>query len=77
MINSQRKKPTIGLIKSAVHADAEAVNDIIQHYRPYIIKLCTIEIYNKYGLAYSYVDEYMCYCLELKLISVILDFKIK
>ncbi len=51
--------------------DTDAVEQVLQHYRGYINKLCTGILYDKHGQPHVCIDEYMKRHLEIKLISSI------
>ena len=44
---------------------------VLQHYRGYINKLCTGILYDKHGQPHVCIDEYIKRHLEIKLISSI------
>ena len=60
---------TLTLSVSLFYTDA--VEQVLQHYRGYINKLCTGILYDKHGQPHVCIDEYMKRHLEIKLISSI------
>lgn len=65
------------VIELAVTGDTNAISKVLEHYKYYIRKLALQEYYNENGERKFYVDETLKQQLEIKLITKILDFKIK
>lgn len=59
------------VIEAARAGDPLAVERILQYYEGYINKLCTRTLYDKDGLPYIGIDEYMKHRLQAKLVEVI------
>ena len=49
----------LSVIRSACAGDTDAVEQVLQHYRGYINKLCTGILYDKHGQPHVCIDEYM------------------
>lgn len=64
------------IVQKASSGNPEAINKVLKHYEPYICKLSLRLVYDEFGNAYMMVDEYMRRCLETKLITQILNFKV-
>lgn len=64
------------IIQKASGGNIEAINNVLKHYEPYICRLSLRLVYDDFGNAYMMVDEYMRRCLETKLITQILNFKL-
>ncbi len=69
--HTRREFLTLSLMRSACAGDPDAVEQVLRHYRGYIIKLCTGIFYDKHGQPHVCIDEYMKRHLEIKLISSI------
>ena len=61
----------LSVIEAARAGDPLAVERILRYYEGYINKLCTRTLYDKDGLPYIGVDEYMKHCLQAKLVEAI------
>lgn len=59
------------VIEAAREGDPLALERILQYYDRYINKLCTRTLYDKNGLPYIGVDEYMKHRLQAKLTEAI------
>lgn len=59
------------VIEAARAGDPLAVERILRYYEGYINKLCTRTLYDKDGLPYIGIDEYMKHRLQAKLVEVI------
>ena len=69
--HTSREFLPLSVIRSAYAGDTDAVEQVLQHYRGYINKLCTGILYDKHGQPHVCIDEYMKNHLEIKLISSI------
>ena len=72
-----RKKPEFETIQAAIEGDAEAINQILSYFQPFINSECKREYKDEFGRVHYVVDEYMKRRMETKLITKILDFKIR
>ena len=61
----------MGLIELARAGNPLAIAQVLRYYDRYINKICTRTLYDKNGLPYTGVDEYMKYRLQAKLTEVI------
>ena len=61
----------LSVIEAAGAGDPLAVERILRYYEGYINKLCTRTLYDKDGLPYIGIDEYMKHRLQAKLVEVI------
>lgn len=59
------------VIEAAHEGDPLALERILRYYDRYINKLCTRTLYDKNGLPYIGVDEYMKHRLQAKLTEAI------
>lgn len=59
------------VIEAARAGDPLALERILRYYDRYINKLCTRTLYDKNGLQYIGVDEYMKHRLQAKLTEAI------
>lgn len=59
------------VIEAARAGDASALERILQYYDRYINKICTRTLYDKDGLPYIGIDEYMKHRLQAKLVEAI------
>lgn len=59
------------VIEAARAGDPLAVERVLRYYEGYINKLCTRTLYDKNGLPYIDVDEYMKHRLQAKLVEAI------
>lgn len=64
-------------IQSAIEGDAEAINQILSYFQPFIQSECKREYRDEFGQLHYVTDEYMKRRMETKLIMKILDFKIR
>lgn len=64
------------VIVAASKGDAEAVNQVLQHYEGYIISLSTRTLYDEFGNPHICVDENIRRRLQTKLIAAILKFEL-
>lgn len=65
--------PTITL---AVQGDVIAVNQVLEHFQQYIIKLSQKTLFDEMGNPYIYVEPEIKRILETKLIVAILNFEL-
>jgi hypothetical protein len=63
------------VIEAARTGDPFALERILRYYDRYINKLCTRTLYDKNGLPYVGVDEYMNHRLQAKLTEAIVGKK--
>lgn len=61
----------IDVIEAARAGDPLALECVLRYYNRYINKLCTRTLYDKNGLPYIGVDEYMKHRLQAKLTEAI------
>jgi hypothetical protein len=64
----------IHIIKGATQYDIESVEAVLEHFKGYIITLATIELYDKEGQVYYFLDENLQHRLEAKLLETLSDF---
>lgn len=64
------------LVQKAVNGDTEAIETIICIYEPYINKISSKKLYDKYEKEYLGIDVDLKDTLVAKLIEVITKFKI-
>lgn len=72
-----REMPEFETIQSAIEGDAEAINQILSYFQPFIKSECKREYRDEFGRIHYVADEYMKRRLETKLITKILDFEIR
>lgn len=65
----------MNVIEAARAGDPLVLERILQYYDHYISKLCMRTLYDKNGLTYIGVDEYMKPRLQAKLVEAIVDKK--
>ncbi|MCC8162965.1 MAG: helix-turn-helix domain-containing protein [Lachnospiraceae bacterium] len=68
--------PSYHTICRASEGDPEAIQELLNHYRNYILKLSTRRLWDEYGQPYYGVDETLKNRLEMKLITVAVKFKV-
>lgn len=59
------------VIEAARAGDSLALERVLRYYEGYINKLCTRMLYDKDGLPYIGIDEYMKHRLQAKLVEAI------
>ena len=64
------------VIEAASNGDADAINQVLQHYESYITTLSTRTLYDEFGNPYVCVDEGIRRRLQTKLITAIVSFQI-
>ena len=64
-----RELPEYEVIQEAVAGNILAINQILDHYRGYIIKKSIRKLKDEYGNTYCYVDETLRQCLENQLVK--------
>lgn len=69
--------PESEITEAAIGGDAEAINQILSYFVPFINSECRREYQKECGRIRCMTDEYMKRRMETKLITKILDFKIK
>jgi hypothetical protein len=62
------------VIVLAVHGDVSAVNQVLKHFEPYIMKLSQKTLFDEVGNPHLYVEPEIKRTLETKLIVAILSF---
>ena len=72
-----RELPGLEIIQAAIEGVAEAINQILSYFQPFINSECKREYKDEFGRVHYVVDEYMKRRMETKLITKILDFKIR
>lgn len=77
MKKTYRKLPEFEVIQAAMEGDAQAINTILDYFSPYIESECKRRVDEEQDKIRYETDEYMRRRLETKLISKILDFKIR
>lgn len=63
-------------IKAATQGDVDAIQAVLNHYSPYILKLSSKTLFDENGDSYFYIDEEKRHRLEIKLITIILQFDV-
>lgn len=75
--NNQREQLLpFPVIEAASNGDADAINQVLQHYEGYITTLSTRTLYDEYGNPHICVDEGIRRRLQTKLITAIISFQI-
>lgn len=59
-------------IVAAQHGNIDAMEQILQHYRPYIATLSKRSFFDEYGNRYEYVDDIICQRIEAHLMYKII-----
>ena len=72
-----REMPEFETIQAAIKGDVDAINQILCYFQPFIQSECKREYKGEFGRVHYVNDEYMKRRLETKLITKILDFKIR
>ncbi|MBQ8836851.1 MAG: helix-turn-helix domain-containing protein [Clostridia bacterium] len=65
------------VIYAASNGDVEAIYAVLKYYEGYITSLSTRRVYDEEGNGYTIIDDDLKRRLETKLITKILQFKIK
>ncbi len=65
------------VIVAAVSGDPIAMEQIVNHYAPYINKLSLRTMYDEHGNPVRVIDDYMRLALEAKLMHAITKFTIR
>ncbi|MGF2054728.1 helix-turn-helix domain-containing protein [Vagococcus fluvialis] len=65
------------LIEKALDGDPEVISQITAHYRPYFSRMALRLTKNEFGETRAVVDEILQGRLEIKLLTTILNFKIR
>jgi hypothetical protein len=78
-MEEKRKKEPLAfeVIEAAINGDAESINIILAYFKPYIVDQSQRLFINEFGSRQYVTDEHMQRRLETKLITKILDFKIR
>lgn len=74
---NHRELPEFETIQSAIEGDVEAINQILSYFQPFIQSECKREYRDEFGRVHYVTDEYMKRRMETKLITKVLDFKIR
>lgn len=69
--------PEFEIIEAAIRGDAEAINQILSYFEPFIKSKCRRKYRDELDRIHCVTDEYMKRRMETKLITKILDFKIR
>ena len=69
--HTSREFLPLSVIRSACAGDPDAVEQVLRHYRGYIIKLCTGIFYDKHGQPHVCIDEYMLSLIHISSLSSI------
>ena len=64
------------IIKAASEGNVEEINEVVDHYEGYIIKLSIRKMYDEYGQIHYCIDETLRRRLETRLITKVLEFNI-
>ena len=64
------------IIALAIHGDVLAVNQVVKHFEPYIIKLSQKTLFDETGTPHIHVEPDIRRALETKLIVAILKFEL-
>jgi len=65
------------VIQAAIEGDVDAINQVLFYFQPYINSRCKRKVKDEFGQVHYMVDEYMKRRMETRLITKILDFKIR
>lgn len=76
-LKKHREMPEFETIQVAIEGDTEAINQILFYFQPYINSKCKRRYKDELGRIHYVTDEYMKRRMETKLITKILDFKIR
>ena len=76
-VKKHREMPEFETIQAAIEGDAEAINQILSYFQPFINSECKRKYEDEFGRIHYVTDEYMKRRLETKLITKILDFEIR
>ena len=72
----KRETLPFAVITLAIHGDVEAMNHIVKHFGPYIIKLSQKTLFDKDGTPSIHIDPETQRRLETGLIIAILRFEL-
>ena len=72
-----REPPEFETIQTAIAGDAEAINQILSYFQPFITSRCKRGCKDEFGRVHYVPDEYMKRRMETKLITKIMDFEIR
>lgn len=76
-MNSSYSKIPFDVILQAANGDVVAINQIKEHFRPYIVKKSLRLMIDEMGQKHIVIDELLRGRLETRLITKILGFEIK
>lgn len=65
-------KISYACIAAAKNGDAEAMTQILQHYRPYIAAVSKRSFFDEYGNRYEFVDDSIRQRIEARLMYMII-----
>ncbi len=75
---TKKKKPIeFRVIECAIAGDVVSINQIVDYFQPYINSRCRRKFIDDNGRSHYGIDECMKRRMETKLITKILDFKIR
>lgn len=75
MGKKQYKHLPYSTVEKALYGnDAEAINQIVKHFQPYIKKFATKQVFDTDGNTYYMVDYELKMQLEIRAILCVLDF---
>jgi hypothetical protein len=64
------------VIALAIRGDIIAMNLVLKHFEPYIIRLSQKVLFDEFGSPHIHVDPEIKRLLETKLIIAVMDFKL-
>ena len=64
-----REPPEFETIQAAIEGDAEAINQVLSYFQPFINSECKREYKDEFGRVHYVADEYMKRRMETKLIT--------
>ena len=76
-VKKHREMSEFETVQAAIEGDAEAINQILSYFQPFINSECKREYKDEFGRIHYVTDEYMKRRLETKLITKILNFEIR
>lgn len=77
VVRSHIKPLDFDVIVIAAGGDLKSIEQIIEHYSPYLRELATKTLFDEFGNEYRYLDESIRCQLENKLIKSVLKFKVQ
>lgn len=76
-MKSKKEVLPFAVIVLAVQGDVNAMNQILKHFEPYIIKLSQKTLFDEFGNPHIYVEQEIKRMLETKLIIATLNFQLQ